>query len=368
MNPRIQLKTLTPLLLVVLLLACFGLLLEAHAVVPPPDGGYPGGNTAEGQSALFSLTTGHHDTAVGFLSLRNVVTGSYNTAIGAGTLLANTADQNTATGFGALLSNTTGIFNTANGALALFYNITGNLNTASGWQALFSNTTASNNTATGVLALFSNTTGEGNTAFGQSALRENSTGGGNTAIGSGAGLSITGAGNLCIGAGVFGVAGVHNTTWIKNVYASVATTRAVFVDSDGKLGTLASSRRFKDEIKSMGKTSEAILALKPVTFRYKQEIDSSRAPQFGLVAEEVAKVNPDLVVRDEKRDIYSVRYDAVNAMLLNEFLKEHKAFEREQQKVEQLEKQVEALTAGLQRVSAQLEVSKPAPQTVLNNQ
>jgi hypothetical protein len=368
MNPLIQLKNATPVFVIALLLACFGLTPLARAVVPAPDGGYSGGNTAEGQSALFSLTTGHHDTAVGFLSLRNDVTGSYNTAIGAGALLANTGDQNTATGFGALLSNTTGILNGANGALALFYNTTGSGNTASGWQALFSNTTASNNTATGIIALLNNTTGEGNTAFGQSALRSNSTGGFNTAIGNAAGLSITGSGNVCIGQGVSGVAGVHNTTWIRNVYSSVATTRAVFVDSDGKLGTLASSRRFKDEIKPMGKTSEAILALKPVTFRYKQEIDSSRAPQFGLVAEEVAKVNPDLVVRDEKREIYSVRYEAVNAMLLNEFLKEHRKNEEQEATIARQQKEIEALTAGLQKVSAKLEMSKPAPQTVLNSQ
>jgi hypothetical protein len=126
-------------------------------------------------------------------------------------------------------------------------------------------------------------------------------------------------------------------------------------------GQPPSSARFKDEIKPMDKASEAILALKPVTFRYKKEIDSERTPQFGLVAEDVAKVNPDLVTRDAKGELYTVRYEEVNAMLLNEFLKEHR-------KVEQLEKQVEKLTVGLQKVSAQVEVSKPAPQTVSNNQ
>jgi hypothetical protein len=340
---------------------CLTLLPKAQAVVPAPDGGYPGGNTAEGQTALFSLTTGGFNTAIGYLSLRGNTLGNFNTGVGAGTLLANTGVENTATGAGALLGNTAGAFNTANGALALF-----------------SNNMGESNTAAGVFALFSNTTGHGNTAFGQSALRENSTGGGNTAIGSAAGLSITGAGNVCIGQGVFGVAGVHNTTWIRNVYPSVATTRAVYVDSDGKLGTLASSRRFKDEIKAMDKTSEAILVLKPVTFRYKQEIDSSRAPQFGLVAEDVAKVNPDLVLRDEKGEIFTVRYEAVNAMLLNEFLKEHRKVEdlkndfratvsRHQKEIAALTATVKEQAAQIQKVIARFEANEPRSRTVLNN-
>jgi hypothetical protein len=132
----------------------------------------------------------------------------------------------------------------------------------------------------------------------------------------------------------------------------------VVIDSAGQLGTSSSSARFKKEIKPMDQASEAILGLKPVTFHYKS--DKTDTPQFGLIAEEVAQVNPDLVVRDADGEIYTVRYEAVNAMLLNEFLKEHR-------KVEQLEKQIEALTAGLQKVSAQLELNKAAPQTVLNN-
>jgi hypothetical protein len=344
---------------------------RANAVVPPPDVGYPGANTAEGQNALLSLTTGGNNTAVGWYSLRSDTTGGYNTGIGAGALFANTADANTATGAGALFRNTTGFGNTATGLAALLSNTTGSVNTANGWQALLNNTTASSNTATGVLALLSNTTGDGNTAFGQSTLRSNSTGGYNTAIGSAAGLSITGSGNVCVGQGVVGVAGVHNTTWIRNVYDSVATTRAVFVDSDGKLGTLASSRRFKDEIKPMDKTSEAILALKPVTFRYKQEVDSNRAPQFGLVAEDVAKVNPNLVVHDEKGEIYSVRYEAVNAMLLNEFLKEHRKVEEQAKKIKdhetaiaELRKEMESRfreqDSKIRRVNDQVEMKATA--------
>jgi endosialidase-like protein len=147
----------------------------------------------------------------------------------------------------------------------------------------------------------------------------------------------------------------------------------VVIDSNGQLGTLSSSSRFKHDIQAMDEASEAILALKPVRFHYKT--DTTNTPQFGLIAEEVAKINPDLVVREKNGEIYTVRYDAVNAMLLNEFLKEHRAFLEEKRKVQELEanaarqqKQIEALTAGLQKVSAQLELSKPAPQTVLNNQ
>jgi hypothetical protein len=135
----------------------------------------------------------------------------------------------------------------------------------------------------------------------------------------------------------------------------------VVVNSTGKLGVSTSSLRFKDEIKPMDKASDAILALKPVTFRYKKEVDPDGAQQFGLVAEDVAKVNHDLVIRDHGGKPFTVRYDAVNAMLLNEFLKEH-------QTVQELKKEVATLTAGLQKVTAQLEMSKPAPQVVNNDQ
>src|SRR5262249_36831395 len=143
----------------------------------------------------------------------------------------------------------------------------------------------------------------------------------------------------------------------------------VIVDSDGQLGTSNSSRRFKKDIKPMDQTSEAILALKPVTFHYKKQ-DSKKAedtPQFGLVAEDVAEVNPELVVRDADGKPFTVRYDAVNAMLLNEFLKEHKTVQEQGATIARLQKQIETLTAGLQKVSDQLEVSKSAPQTVLNS-
>jgi len=363
-----------------------------QAVVPPPDGGYPNLTTAEGQNALFSLTTGSANTAVGWSSLFSNAVGSFNTATGAGALLFNTGDNNTAFGAAALLSNTTGTQNTANGALALVNNTTGSSNTAIGYQALFGNIngvrnnaigdqalfshqTGNNNNAVGVLALLSDISGSLNNAIGESALINNTTGSSNTAIGEGAGShQTTGSGNVYIGALTFGEAGENNTTYIRNVYNSTATARAVYVTSNNKVGTLSSSRRYKEEIKPMDKVSEALFGLKPVTFRYKKEIDREHALSFGLIAEEVAKVSPDLTTYDGEGKPETVRYEAVNAMLLNEFLKEHRKNEEQQSKIEQQgatiaqqQKQIEALTAGLQKMSAQLEAGKPAPQTVLNN-
>jgi len=359
-----------------LYLVCIGPLAKVEGVSPPPDGDYPGGNTAEGQEALFSLTTGIYNTALGWLSLESVTTGSLNTGVGAGTLVFNTADGNTATGAGALLSNTSGFGNTANGSFALASNDTGNRNTAVGREALSSDTTGSSNTAIGWNALLNNATGNNNTAVGREALLS-TTGESNVAIGRGA-LANSVSGNLNVAVGtdagssvttaheVIAIghtgADVSNTTWIDNIYGVTTqsgTTAPVVVSNNGQLGTVASSERFKKDIASMEKVSEAVLSLRPVTFHYRS--DAKETAQFGLVAEEVAKVNPALVLPDKEGKPYTVRYEAVNAMLLNEFLKEHR-------KVEQLEKQIEALNAGLQKVSAQLEVSKPATHTVLNNQ
>jgi uncharacterized coiled-coil protein SlyX len=477
---------------------CLWLLPIAQAVVPPPDGGYPGFNTAEGQKALFSLTTGQGNTAVGWFTLESVTTGNFNTANGAAALVLNTADENTATGAGALLSNIGGSSNTATGAFALFNNVglgapskptgvffgsfntangdralfsntngnsntaagagaltentTGGANTAVGISALAQNTTADDNTAIGAVALFDNTTGTQNTAVGFSALHDNSTGNENTATGNGAlqnnteghdntanGLdalfsnttgnfntavgestlasnstgvdntaigdsalsnATTGSSNTALGAGAganvatasnvisIGVSGedVSNTAWIGNIYGVATqsgTTAPVVVSNGGQLGTIASSQRFKKDIATMQTASEAILSLRPVIFHYKT--DSKGTPQFGLIAEEVAKVNPALVLPDKEGKPYTVRYDAVNAMLLNEFLKEHRKVEEQQATITELkstvaqqqkgfeskmakqEKQIKALTAGLQKVSAQLEASKPAPQVAENN-
>jgi hypothetical protein len=362
MNPLIQLKRTTPVFLIVLGFVWLGPLPKAQAVSPAPDGGYPGGNAAEGQAALLSLSSGGFNAAVGFLSLRSNTTGSINTAVGAGTLLANNGDRNTATGGGALLSNTTGPNNTADGAFALFSNTTGFNNTASGAFVLQNNTTGAGNTAIGNDSLLSNTTGMGNTAIGISALGSNTTGGGNVAIGGTAGFNqTTGSDNVYIGINESGVAGESNSCYIASIFGQASANGIpVLINSSDKLGTATSSKRFKEDIKPMDKASEALLALKPVTFRYKKEIDPKGAAQFGLVAEEVEKVNPDLIVRDKDGKPYSVRYDQVNAMLLNEFLKARRQIDMQQ-------KQIEALTAGLQKVSAQIEVSKPAPQIVLSN-
>jgi len=365
-------KTTTSSILIILSLVCVWLLPKAQAVMPPPDGGYAGGNTAEGQNALFSLTTGQYNTAVGFFSLEGIRTGSFNTAVGAGSLFANLGDQNTATGAGALLSNTNGIQNTANGESALFFNTIGSNNTAVGSSALIQNTTGDFNTAIGVNALQDNTEGSQNTALGVGALLR-STGIANIGVGAGAGTLLT-TGNNNIYVGNLGVATEDNTLRIGNPQVHTATfiagingadegsPTAVFINTTtGQLGTTppASSRRFKTDIKPMNQTSEAILAFKPVTFQYKNDTNSRQ--QFGLIAEEVAKVNPALVLPDKEGKPYTVRYEAVNAMLLNEFLKARHQIDAQQ-------KQIDALTTAVQKVSAQLEVSKPPPQVAENNQ
>ena len=345
-------------------IACIGLFPNAQAVVPPPDGGYPGFTKAAGQKALFNLTTGSANTAVGWLSLFSNAAGSFNTATGAGTLLFNTADQNTAFGGAALLFNTTGTNNTAVGAAALLHNTFAEENTATGAFALSSNTEGDGNTAVGANALLLNTTGGGNTAIGSFALL-NSIGVGNTAIGYGAGSNVSTAnGVICIG---HNGQNVTATTWIENVYGATTqsgTTAPVIVSDDGQLGTIASSERFKKDIATMDNASKAILSLRPVTFHYKT--DAKGIPQFGLIAEEVAKVNPALVLPDKEGKPYTVRYDSVNAMLLNEFLKAHRKVQELEANAARQQKQIEALTAGLQKVSAELEASKPASQVVNN--
>jgi uncharacterized coiled-coil protein SlyX len=354
---KIQTKSVHPTFIIMLLLACFALSPSVQAVVPAPDGGYPGGNTAEGQNAFLSLTTGGFNTGVGFFSLSSDTTGSFNTAIGAGALALNTADSNTAIGAAALLNNTVA---------------------------------------------------QGNTAIGASALVNNVFGAGNTAIGAGTlpGLT-TGCCNIDIDSpGVQGedhttrIGQVQTRTFIAGVHGVQTINAAipVLVDFAGQLGTLSSSKRFKKEIKPMDRVSEGILALKPVTFHYKNETTST--PQFGLIAEEVAEVNPDLVVRDKNGEIYTVRYDAVNAMLLNEFLKEHRRVEAQDCKLRGQEATIAELEstvarqqkefqtamaeqrkemasvlgrlkeqdATIQTVRAQLELNRRTPRTVSNGQ
>ena len=264
--------------------------------------------------------------ADGYRALYHNTTGGINTAIGWQALFSNTeGNSNTATGVNVLFNNTTGDANTASGDGALFYNTVGNRNTATGYTALNSNTEGEENTATGDQALFSNTIGGHNTAIGWQALKQNSVGDSNTALGDQAGYLVFDASHvICIGAQTLG-ANVSNTTWIAGVYGVTpqsGTTSSVVVSVSGQLGTMASSERFKKNISTMETASEAILSLRPVTFHYKT--DTEATPQFGLIAEEVAKVNPALVLPDKEGKPYTVRYEAVNAMLLNEFLKEHR--------------------------------------------
>jgi hypothetical protein len=484
MNTLIQLKSATKVFLVAL--ACFGLSPTAQSVSPPPNGGYPGGNTAEGQNALLSLTTGTYNTAVGAFSLLSDSAGNFNTGVGAGTLLLNVGDpatlkgiENTAVGAGALLSNTLGADNTATGAFALFSNdigeantavgnralfsnttgdantatgtfalndnttgadntaigfaalvnnatggdntatggqallsnttgdantatgtfalndnttgpdntaigfaalvnnITGGDNTATGGQALLSNTTGNFNTATGTFALNDNTTGAGNTAIGFAALVNNTTGHGDTALGSGAGSGVTTASNVI----AIGNPGqdVSNSCYMGNIYSNIqpqvgTDPDLVTINSSGRLGRAnVSSRRYKHDIKPMHKASERIYALKPVSFRYHKQYDATQTIAFGLIAEDVAEVLPELVGRNEKGEPESVRYDQVNAMLLNEFLKEHRKNEEQQANIAELKTGMAALTvmvkeqaAQIQKANARLEMT--ALQVVQNNQ
>jgi hypothetical protein len=351
-----------------LALACFGLLPpKAFGVSPAPDGGYVGWNTAEGQDALLSLVPGAgngFNTAIGGRALYLDTTGQGNTAIGAFALSANTSgDQNVAIGQSALAHNT------ASG------------NVAVGFQALFNNTSSGNS----YQALFNQRDGLYNNGFGWKALYNNVSGDNNTAIGHAAGLNITGNGNVDIGANVRGVAGENNITRIRNIGTTPYNTgRMVQVDSNGKLGYVVSSRRYKEEIKPMDKDSEALFALKPVSFRYKDDIDPAHAKMFGLIAEDVAEINPDLVVRNAEGEVDTIRFDSINAMLLNEFLKQHRKVQRmevnvaQQRKdfeatIAQQENEIESITASLrehaaqiQKVSARLGVSQPGPQVVAN--
>jgi hypothetical protein len=429
--------------LILFILMCVTAVPAAQAVSPAPGGALPGGNTAEGQNALLSLSTGTFNTAVGFLSLTKDSGGQFNTAIGAAALSANVGDPNsgqgvanTATGAGALLNNTTGFANTANGAFALFHNIDGSNNIAVGNSALFENVHGASNTAVGDIALFNNdVTGEGsanrNTAVGMAALTANTHGNSNTAVGvesltsnisgvfnvavgvdalerntdgsantaigiSALSSNVHGSFNTVIGdAAGAAVEGNHNiyigTTAANGVTSESATIRIgnpqfvsncfiagifgpvsgpgipVVIDQNGKLGISMSSSRFKENINPMDDASEAIFSLKPVTFRYKKELDPEGAPQFGLIAEDVEKVNRNLVVHNKEGTTYSVRYDQVNAMLLNEFLKEHSHVREQDAIIAHQQNQIDALTAELHQVNIQLQLRKTAPQTVLNN-
>ena len=391
-------KTTIQLILSFIILCVVAVLPTIHAVVPPPDGGYPGGNTAEGQNALLNLTSGGFNTAVGWVSLRSDTTGEFNTAIGAAALFRNNGDENTALGTGALLSNSTGIQNTATGAFALFTNagpadnpswpsgIAGSFNTANGDRTLFSNTTGAANTAIGGSALFNNTIGSTNTAVGSIALSNNSSGNNNIALGFAAGAAVSTADEV-IAIGTLGQ-NVSNSCFIGQIYSNVqpevgTDPDRVTINSNGRLGRgNVSSRRYKHDIKPMHNASEAIYELKPVSFRYHTQYDQTQTIAFGLIAEEVAEVNPDLVGRNPKGQPESVRYEQINAMLLNEFLKEHRRGEEQDCKIQEqettiaeLRSEIRSLAAmvndqasEMRKVNAQLQINKAAAQEIASNQ
>jgi hypothetical protein len=345
-NPPMKTNTLS--LILVYLLTGFAFLQPAHSATNV---------TAFGDGAL-EANQGNNNSAFGHSALRGNIFGRQNTAVGAFALNKNDlGEENTAIGFQALFSN----------------NTSGSRNTATGQSALQHNDRGSNNTATGVAALYRNTNGGNNTAIGFFSLDQNTTGSFNVALGDHAGSGVITANDvICIGRAVSG-ANVNGTCFIGNirgVHTQNANALPVVIDGAGQLGTVASSERFKKDITTMEKASEGILSLRPVTFHYKT--DGTSTPQFGLIAEEVAKVNPALVLPDKEGKPYTVRYDAVNAMLLNEFLKEHSKVEKLEATIAKQHKDFEAALADLkgqiQKVSAQLELNKPAPQTVLNNQ
>ena len=361
-------------LLIPLALACFAFLPGAQAIC---NEGCDSSlfNAFLGDDALSSNTIGTGNTAIGWRSLFSNTDSSFNTGVGGGALSLNTGDSNAAVGAAALLLNTVGSQNVAVGTDALVFNDSGAENTAIGFFALFENTTGGVNTAIGAEALLNNTTGFNNIAVGFAAGDVLTTGDDNIDIGN-EGVADE-AGTVRIGTD-----GTQTRTFIAGISGVVVSGAGVVINASGQLGVAASSARFKDEIKPMEKVSEVVLALQPVTFRYKKEIDPERTPQFGLVAEQVAKVSPDLVIRDADGKPHSVRYEAVNAMLLNEFLKEHKKVEQEQATVAELkstvaqqQKGMEVLTAQLkqqaaqiQKVSAQVEMSKPEVRVVANEQ
>ena len=340
-------------------------------------------NNAFGAFGLFNNTDGFENNAVGNHALFDNIHGAGNTAVGDLALQNNDSSGNS-------FANA----NTAVGASALQANTDGDSNNAVGFAALVNNTVGLQNNAMGAFALNNSIDGASNTALGDSAFFDNVDGSFNTVLGWAAGGLVEGSDNIYIGAtsGLpgggsengsirIGDPGFINGCWIAGIFGATAPVGIpVVVSATGKLGTVVSSARFKDDIKPMDKASEAIFALNPVTFHYKKQLDANGIPQFGLVAEQVAKVNPDLVVPDRDGKPYTVRYEAVNAMLLNEFLKEHRTVqelkvtaEKQQTTIALQENQIKALTASLreqatqiQKVSAQLETIKPAPQVVEN--
>jgi hypothetical protein len=332
-------------------------------------------NSGFGYQALFSNTSGNYNAANGVAALTSNTEGNYNTASGGYALSGNTNGiSNTASGFSALQNNTIGSANSATGVAALYNNVTGNSNTASGFLALFGNTTGNYNTASGYEALYSNSTGNHNTAIGYSSLR-NATGHRNVAVGLNAGFAIkSGRDNIMIGAqqrgkgndnGVIRIGEIDYQTrtfiaGIRGKTTGLSDAVPVVIDSNGQLGTVSSSRRFKEDIQSMGSVSERLYALRPVTFRYRQPDEDGGQPlQFGLVAEEVAEVFPELVVYGSDGEPETVRYQLLATLLLNEFQRQHQATQEQATELARLKTQVAAMAKVMERLDhAQLVASR----------
>jgi len=350
---------------ILLALGCFALCDTTQAVVPSPDGCYPGFTTAEGCNALALLGAGAGNTGVGWYSLFSAGDAGFNTGVGAGTLALNTGDSNTAVGAAALLLNTSGFSNTAVGTDALANN-NGNENTAVGFQALATSTSGGRNTVLGWAVLANSETA----------------GSENTLVGAGAGglAQSFGNGNVYIGADVVGSAGESGATRIRNIGSTpIVGGVNVVVESTGgngnqRLGYASSSRRYKQEIKPMDKASEALFALTPVTFCAKKNTGAASGKYYGLIAEDVAKLDSDLVVYNSEGQPESLRFDSINAMLLNEFLKEHRKVEEQQATIAQLKKEIETVIAHskdqdlqIQKVCDQVQMNRPDARMAVSN-
>jgi hypothetical protein len=301
------------------------------------------GNTATGSDALFGNTTGAENTASGNTALANNTSGNYNTASGAFALGSNNGSFNTASGAGALQVNTTGSNNTAIGFNALDANTIGGDNTASGYNSLEANTIGTDNTTIGFNALDTNTTGNFNIAIGSGAAVNAPPINSNSIYIASAGTPTDAPGTIQIGTlntqTSFFVAGVFG------VMTGDADAVAVLVDSNGQLGTTASSERFKEDIQDMGDASSDLLSLRPVTFRYKQAYKDGSTPRdYGLIAEEVAQIYPELVVRGKDRQIQTVQYQKLTPMLLNEL-------QKQAEQIHSLDDRLAALEAGLPNAS-----------------
>ena len=328
-------------------------------------------NTAFGEYGLTANTTGDQNTSFGARALISNTTGSHNTGIGAEALFFNTGgNDNTATGFEALLSNTIGSYNTANGYHALYSNKIGNYNAAFGHGALRFNTTGSYNSAVGLQALNNTTTGGLNTAVGYNTLFRNKTGNGNIAMGTNAGYFLT-AGSHNIYIGNPGIASESDSIRIGNALhkqifiAGIRGTTTGFnnalpvvIDSKGQLGTISSSERFKKDIKDMNEASRRLFELRPVTYHYKQNSEDGKEPlEYGLIAEEVAKIYPDLVVYGADGKVETVQYQKLTPMLVNEVKRLNNLLQAEKdrnlaqtQEITNLKQQMTLLQAQSERI------------------